>query len=235
MSVHGRSGRPSGTTQARTFGRKDRTTVTDAQCRTAWQLQSLLISYPDEQLAPRLPLISGVSAALPESLGDPLARFLAYASATPPVTLAAEYVATFDHHKRFSPYLTYFTHGDTRNRGMALLGIKHTYRRFGLILDDAELPDHLAVILEFAAAHPEPGRQLLTRYRAGLELLHRGLCDSGSPWTDVVDSVTATLPPLRSRDHDRIAHLAAAGPPDEAVGLDPFAPPEVISQGDLRR
>jgi nitrate reductase molybdenum cofactor assembly chaperone NarJ/NarW len=207
-------------------------TITNTHRATAWQVQSLLISYPDEQLLARIPLLRTATATLPASLAQPVTAFLDHADATPLAELAADYVTTFDHRKRFSPYLTYFAYGDTRKRGMALLRFKHAYRTAGLQLDDSELPDHLAVVLEFAATgNPVTGLRLLTEHRAGLEVMRLGLHETGSPWAHVLDSVSATLPPLGRRDHEAVARLVAEGPPEEEVGLAPFAPPEYMPQG----
>jgi nitrate reductase molybdenum cofactor assembly chaperone NarJ/NarW len=198
----------------------------------AWQVQSVSLSYPDPILVSRVPLLRAVTRALPEPVAAPLRTFFDHVEATPPTSLAADYVATFDHRKRFSPYLTYFSYGDTRKRGMALLRFKHAYRAAGLEPDDGELPDHLAVVLEFAATgDARVGRRLLLEHRAGLELMRLGLREAGSPWAGVLESVSATLPPLAGRDHDAVARLAAQGPPEEEVGLAPFAPPEFMPGG----
>ena len=45
------------------------------------------------------------------------------------------------------------------------------------------------------------------------------LRDAGSPWADVLDSVSATLPPLPGDQRHAVARLAAEGPPEEKVGL----------------
>lgn len=191
----------------------------------AWQVQSLLISYPDEALMDRRPLLRTATATLPAPLGEPLAGVLDHLDRTPLTEVAAEYVATFDHRRRFSPYLTYFAYGDTRKRGMALLRFKHAYRTAGLELAPDELPDHLAVVLEFAAtADPDLGRRLLVEHRAGLEVMRLGLHETASPWAGVLDSVSATLPALSGRDDTAVARLIAEGPPEEEVGLAPFAP-----------
>jgi nitrate reductase delta subunit len=191
----------------------------------AWQAQSLLLSYPDEQFAQRLALAARVAAALPDSVARPLLRFSAHAEQTAPADLAAAYVATFDHRKRCCPYLTYYAYGDTRKRGIGLLRLKQTYAAAGWSLGDDELPDHLAVVLEFAATDPATGTRLLTEHRAGLELLRLALNDDGSPWAHVLDSVSATLPALAGDDRDAVMRLAAQGPPEEQVGLDPYASP----------
>lgn len=200
-------------------------TGNDAQQRLAWQAQSLLLDYPDDRLLDRRPLLRAGTTALPQAVGEPLTRFLDHLDATPLPEIAAEYVSTFDHRKRCSLYLTYFRYGDTRKRGMALLRIKHAYQAAGLRLDDGELPDHLAVLLEFAAAEAKAGERLLIENRAGLELLRLGLHDGHSPWAAVLDSVSATLSPLHGKDRDAVARLAAQGPPEEEVGLDPYALP----------
>ncbi|MGI5221551.1 nitrate reductase molybdenum cofactor assembly chaperone [Nocardia sp. CA-290969] len=195
----------------------------------AWQAQSLLLGYPDETLHRNLGLLGTVAGTLPPPVGDPLARFLAHVQRSSLFELAADYVATFDHRKRFSPYLTYFAYGDTRKRGVALLRFKQTYQAAGLRLSDEELPDHLSVVLEFAASgHADTGLRLLTEHRAGLELMRRGLRETGAPWADVLDSVVATLPALAGREEDAIARLIAEGPPEESVGLAPFAPAQYL-------
>lgn len=196
----------------------------------AWQAQSLLLGYPDEPLLAQADLLRRVAATLDEPIGGPLRHFLDHIIGTPLSELAADYVATFDHRKRCCLFLTYYAHGDTRNRGMALLSLKQTYAAVGLRLVDDELPDHLAVILEYAAAQPDNGRALLIDHRAGLEVLRLALKDAGSPWVNVLNSVSATLPPLAGDQREAVARLAAQGPPAEQVGLAPFGPPEFMPE-----
>jgi nitrate reductase molybdenum cofactor assembly chaperone NarJ/NarW len=199
--------------------------------RTAWQLQSTMLAYPDAGFAWHLELVSHFAPSLPSAVAQPLLQFAGHAGRTPLTELAADYVSTFDHRRRCCLYLTYYQHGDTRNRGIALLKLKHAYRRAGLNLSDEELPDHLGVVLEFIAhSEVENGRALLLEHRAGVELLRIALADVGSPWRHVLDSVCATLPALRGDQHDAIARLAADGPPQEQVGLAPFAPPEYMPE-----
>ena len=54
--------------------------------------------------------------------------------------LAARYVETFDLRRRATLYLTYYAHGDTRERGMALLRLKKLYRAAGLPMDAPSCP-----------------------------------------------------------------------------------------------
>nr|WP_227466789.1 nitrate reductase molybdenum cofactor assembly chaperone [Nocardioides lijunqiniae] len=193
----------------------------------AWQSVSLLLDYPDPEMLARLDVIRAASQRLPQAVGDSIRAFADHLEAAPLPELQAEYVETFDNRRRCNLFLTYFAHGDTRKRGMALLRFKQTFLAAGYELGDAELPDHLCVVLEFAATvDQEQGRQLMLDHRAGLELLRISLADMSSPWASLLDAVTATLPPLRGDERDAVRRLAAEGPPEEEVGLAPFAAPQ---------
>ncbi|GAB3771748.1 nitrate reductase delta subunit [Nocardioides ginsengisegetis] len=208
-------------------GRRPRPALPAEQLTIAWQSVSLLLDYPDEAVLDRAGLIRAASRGLPPTLGDRIREFLDHLETTPLPELQADYVETFDTRRRCNLFLTYFAHGDTRKRGMALLRFKQTYLEAGWQLDDAELPDHLCVVLEFAATvDPERGRDLMLDHRAGLELLRLSLQDASSPWAPLVDAVTATLPRLRGDERDAVRRLAAEGPPEEEVGLAPFASPQ---------
>jgi nitrate reductase delta subunit len=192
-----------------------------------WQSASLLLDYPDDETLSRVELIRAASQRLPVSIATSLGSFLDHLESTPLPQLQADYVETFDNRRRCNLFLTYFAHGDTRKRGMALLRFKQTYLASGFELDEAELPDHLCVVLEYAATVDRVrGRDLMLDHRAGLELLRLSLHDLSSPWASVVDAVTATLPPLHGDERDAVRRLAAEGPPEEEVGLAPFAAPQ---------
>lgn len=201
------------------------------QLAAAWQSASLLLDYPDATLSERLALVGQATAALPDRVGKPLSRCAALLEAVPLEELQEDYVDTFDNRRRHNLFLTYFAHGDTRKRGVALLRFKQTYLQAGVEIDEStaagvELPDHLCVVLEFAATvDQEAGRRLILDHRAGLELLRMALAESRSRWAGAVEAVTATLPPLEGDDLDAVRRLAAEGPPEEEVGLTPYATP----------
>jgi nitrate reductase molybdenum cofactor assembly chaperone NarJ/NarW len=80
------------------------------------------------------------------------------------------------------------------------------------------------VVLEFAATVDQAqGERLLAEHVPVLELLRLSLQDSGSPYANLLTAILATLPPISTADRRRIAELAAQGPPNEDVGLEPFA------------
>jgi nitrate reductase molybdenum cofactor assembly chaperone NarJ/NarW len=194
-----------------------------------WQSASLLLGYPDDRLLADLPLVRRMIEPLPTAWADPLSGVVDHLATTPSVEAQAAYVETFDTRRRHNLFLTYFAHGDTRKRGVALLRFKQTYLQAGYVLDtDAggELPDHLCVVLEFAATvDRDRGRQLMLDHRAGLELLRLSLTETSSPWAGAVEAVCATLPALRGDERDAVRRLAAEGPPAEEVGLTPYGGP----------
>jgi nitrate reductase delta subunit len=145
--------------------------------------------------------------------------------------VAAEYVRTFDLARRCCLYLTYYAFGDRRRRGMALLSFNNAYRSAGFVPPADELPDHLAVVCNFAALAPDHGRALLVEHRAGVEALRLALSAAGSPYLDLVEALCSVLPSPAERDVARALELAREDPRSETVGLEPFAPPEYMRGG----
>ncbi len=190
-----------------------------------WALLSFALRYPEPGMRER---IADEVAALPGGAAhEALERVLATCDGE-----AADYVETFDLRRRASLYLTYYAHGDTRERGMALLRLKKLYRAAGLPMASRELPDHLCVMLAFAAlAPPGHGAALLTEHLPAIELLRLSLHDLESPYAHVLDAVAAGLPALSVSERGEVARLAREGPPDEAVGLEPYGPPEAMPAG----
>ncbi|MBF6322210.1 nitrate reductase molybdenum cofactor assembly chaperone [Nocardia cyriacigeorgica] len=211
--------------------------LSDRDRRLVWRTAALLLDYPSDATLKVLDQLAEAVAQLPDAVRTPLEAVVLHLRTTPPLELAAQYVETFDMRRRASLHLTFYAYGDTRKRGMALLRFKHAYRHAGVELGDEELPDHLPVLLEFAATvDPVGGERLLGEHVPVLELLRLSLSDSGSPYAGALAAVVATLPPLTTADRRKIAELAAQGPPEEEVGLDPFAmDPTMFEQAEGRR
>jgi nitrate reductase delta subunit len=194
----------------------------------ALQAASLCLDYPDQALLDAAPLLAETAGTLRAEAGAPLGRFVAHLAAAPLPELTRDYVDTFDLRRRCCLYLTYYSHGDTRKRGMALLRFTHAYHSAGLTVTGGELPDHLGIVCAVAARAPETGLALLRDHRAAVELLAAALHDTASPYADVLDTIRAVLPEPAPDDLERALRLAAEGPPSEEVGLEPFAPPEYM-------
>jgi len=188
--------------------------------RVVRQAASLLLSYPDEELVARVPL---VRSALAEQRVHDLDAFLDHVERTRLRELEREYVDVFDLSRRHALYLSYWTDGDTRRRGEVLARFKAAYRASGFLVDTSgELPDYLPMVLEFAAiADPEAGEALLREYRPSLELLRIGLVEDETPYAAVVTAVCATLPGASPADRAAVQAMVG-GPPTETVGLEPI-------------
>jgi nitrate reductase molybdenum cofactor assembly chaperone NarJ/NarW len=191
----------------------------------AWQAQSLLLGFPDAEMVGQLDLLRLVAIALDDPVGGPLGRFIDHVARTPAARLAADYVATFDH-----PDCCLFLTYGTPNRDTDVLRLEETYTGNGLRLTGNELPDHLGVMLEYAAAEPRTGAALLIEHRAALQMLRLGLRDTHSPWADVLDSVWATLPPMVGDEWLAVAHLAALRPSHEPIGVGAAGPSGIPRQ-----
>jgi nitrate reductase delta subunit len=193
------------------------------QDRLVWQAASLLLAYPDERLADRLRTVDELRACVTGPAADLLARTASALRMSDPMTRATDYVETFDLRRRSTLYLTYWTSGDTRNRGREMLAFAEVYRDAGVRPPDDEAPDYLPVVLEFAATvDPVAGRRLLVEYRVSIDVVRAALTDCRSPYADTVAAVCETLPAATDQDVRRAQRLAQAGPPAEAVGLQPF-------------
>ncbi len=193
-------------------------------------LVALLLQYPDtDLLAARAEIAEAVGSLEDSEQAAALRRFLPYWLETSPTRLQADYVACFDLGRRCSLHLTYPLHGERRERGMALLELKRRFQAAGVSIRGGELPDFLPVILEYAVIVPVDGAAVLAAHRVSLELLRAALHDAGDPHAHLVDAVCAGLGEASPAELERMRDIAAGGPPTESVGLEPFAPPEVMT------
>jgi nitrate reductase delta subunit len=185
--------------------------------RLVHQAAARCLAHPDDGLAADLALLE---AALPGADPDGarlLRPFLDHAAATAPAALSAEYTEVFDFGRRHCLYLTWWSDGDTRARGAALVRVQDAYRRHGLAPAAGELPDFLPMVLEFTAATGSDA--LLRAHRPGLELLRLALAEHGTPYAHPLAAVCAMLPGPSPRDAAAARALARGGPPREDVGL----------------
>ncbi|MFE5672683.1 nitrate reductase molybdenum cofactor assembly chaperone [Agromyces sp. NPDC056523] len=192
-----------------------------------YQAASICLSYPDDAVLGTAGLVRRALAESAPAAAPSFAPLLDWWAATPAADVQRAYVDVFDLSKRHALYLSYWTDGDTRRRGMVLVDFRQRYRDAGLELDGSgsrELPDHLPLVLEFARHRPEDGAALLQEYRPSLELIRLALAERESPYAGVVAAVCATLPGRSPADRQQAMAMASAGPPTESVGLEPYDP-----------
>ncbi len=183
------------------------------------------LSYPDEQLLERVPLMRAALGEFPKALA-PFADVLAALETKRLVDLQSQYVQEFDLGKRHALHLSYWTDGDTRRRGEVLGAFKKVYRGSDTLVNTrGELPDFLPMVLEFTATvDMAVGRELLQQYRPSLELIKFGLLRDNLAHTSIVQAICDTLPGSSPADEQAVMRMAGHGPPTESVGLDPYDP-----------
>ncbi|MDJ0354792.1 nitrate reductase molybdenum cofactor assembly chaperone [Paenarthrobacter sp. PH39-S1] len=212
------SSNKAGSKPATAGGRTDRD-------RAVYLAASWCLSYPDQEVLERLPLIRSVLKRHP-GVGEDFEPVLAHLSSGTPMDVQTRYVKEFDLGKRHALHLSYWTDGDTRRRGEVLGAFKQVYRRSDFLVDThGELPDYLPMVLEFAArVDVDAGRDLLIQYRPSLEMLRLGLLDDKLPHTRILQAICDTLPGKSPADQQAVMKMAGYGPPTESVGLEPYDP-----------
>lgn len=118
---------------------------------------ALLLGYPDAALrASALQLVDAIDeeGALPAARRAELRALAQELVRQDPMESEAHYVDTFDRGRATSLHLFEHVHGDSRDRGPAMVDLVQTYEKAGLLLGPDELPDHLCVVLEFASTQP---------------------------------------------------------------------------------
>lgn len=121
---------------------------------------AFLLRYPDATMRARLPDIHTVLRDPDSDLG-PVRR--AELDALMDRLLAdgleaeACYVDLFDRGRGTALHLFEHVHGDSRDRGPAMVDLVQTFEAAGLLLGPDELPDHLTVLLEYASTQPRAG------------------------------------------------------------------------------
>ena len=116
-----------------------------------------LLSYPDAELHEHLSAMRDVlrsEAAVTQNRLDELDALIAWLMATEALEIEANYVQLFDHGRATSLHLFEHVHGDSRDRGPAMIDLGQTYDKAGLYLAPDELPDYLPAVLEFVSTQP---------------------------------------------------------------------------------
>lgn len=118
---------------------------------------SLVLSYPTGELQAAMPEIGGVLAAdgrLTAATRRALRPLVESLGQDDIYDLQERFVMLFDRSRTLSLNLFEHVHGESRDRGGAMVSLVETYREAGFDPATSELPDHLPVLLEFLATRP---------------------------------------------------------------------------------
>ncbi|OGB68177.1 MAG: nitrate reductase molybdenum cofactor assembly chaperone [Burkholderiales bacterium RIFOXYC12_FULL_60_6] len=152
-----------------------------------------LLSYPDAQLRGdladmRQALLSekAIASARLEEL-DALINGLARGNT---LENEAEYVEVFDRGRATSLHLFEHVHGDSRDRGPAMIDLAQTYEKAGLFLGPDEMPDYLPVVLEFVSTQPpKEARAFLGEMAHIFNAIFNALQQRNSPYASVLGAL----------------------------------------------
>jgi nitrate reductase molybdenum cofactor assembly chaperone NarJ/NarW len=117
-----------------------------------YKVLSALLDYPTEDLVAAVPdLRAALEAerALPPAVIQRLEPLLAEFTSDDLFELQERYIGLFDRVRTLSLHLFEHVHGDSRDRGQALVDLAQLYERHGFALSTSELPDYLPAFLEF--------------------------------------------------------------------------------------
>lgn len=151
-----------------------------------------LLLYPDAELKDNLEEIKSAVTASPleEKQKEKLLIFISHMKETPLSDLQKDYVATFDIGKKASLNLFEHMHGDSRERGSAMLNLKKLYEEKGLTVETEELPDFLPMFLEFLSGlNRDEAMVLLDSAAPHIASIDVALKKEESPWQAVTGAI----------------------------------------------
>jgi nitrate reductase delta subunit len=125
--------------------------------RKTLKVLSALLTYPTAELQAAVPEMRAALDAenrLPQKNRHRIDRILEELADGDLFDLQERYVLLFDRTRSLSLHLFEHVHGESRDRGQAMVDLKALYERHGLFMSSSELPDHLPLFLEFLSAIP---------------------------------------------------------------------------------
>jgi len=120
---------------------------------------SALLSYPTQALQAAMPDLKAAideEGLLPGAARRMLEPLLVEIANADLYELQERYVLLFDRTRSLSLHLFEHVHGESRDRGQAMINLKAQYEDAGLHIDAAELPDFVPLFLEFVSTRPRP-------------------------------------------------------------------------------
>lgn len=192
-----------------------------------YQILSALLTYPEPELVAALPELE---AGLPVPMRARVASLLAHLAENDMITLQQEYVQTFDRTPTHSLHLFEHIHGESRDRGQAMVDLMEEYKKHGLEMCPDELPDYVPLFLEFLSQldSDEAAARLLGDAVHVLAHIGCKLDANGSVYAGVFD-VLESLSPVQAEElseppiKDMDEALETFGP--GADGVEPLLKP----------
>src|SRR5262249_18310487 len=189
-----------------------------------FKVLSALLTYPSaelQQATNEMRMALEIDGLLPGAVADQIDRLIDEIAAGDLYDLQEPYVLLFDRTRSLSLHLFEHVHGESRDRGQAMIDLKGLYEKNGLAMGANELPDFLPLFLEFLSTRPlAEARKLLGQPAHILSALAERLRKRHSAYEAVFRALVA-LASAKPKEGE-ISPLLAAPDPDatDLVALD---------------
>jgi len=131
----------------------------------SFKVLSALLTYPTREVveaAPAMREVVRTEGLLPRRVERPLLELIGELESRDLFDLQERYVFLFDRTRSLSLHIFEHIHGESRDRGQAMVDLAMHYEKNGLVMREGELPDYLPLFLEFLATRPfEEAQELL--------------------------------------------------------------------------
>ena len=183
--------------------------------RKTLKVLSALLTYPTAELQAAVPEMRAALDAenrLPQKNRDRIDRILEEMAKGDLFDLQERYVLLFDRTRSLSLHLFEHVHGESRDRGQAMVDLMALYEQHGLAMTSSDLPDHLPLFLEFLSELPETEAQDLIEQTAHvLEAIRLRLKKRKATYSSVFSCAQALA---HAKPQDAVV-TALMGEPDE--------------------
>jgi len=183
-----------------------------------YRLVAALLEYPDAPLIDAVQEMRAMARserAFGVEVREKLERFLDYLGSRDLLALQENYVALFDRGRATSLHLFEHVHGESRDRGQAMIDLVQTYEKHGMLLQPGQLPDYLPVFLEYLSIlEPSDARALLGETTAILQSITAELSRRNSHYAYVIGALLP-LAGAGGADLPEAAHDDDAGKPHD--------------------
>jgi len=181
-----------------------------------FKLLGLLLTYPEGTVfsaSEELVLILREEALLPEKSIEKINAFLTTQRSRDLMDVQEEYVETFDRGRAHCLHLFEHIHGESRDRGQAMVDLSQTYAEKGLKIDSSELPDYLPLFMEYLSiCEFLEASGLLGEAIDVIAMIGTKLKKTNSPYADIFESIEA-LSAVKA-DEVKVKEALAKAPKD---------------------
>lgn len=201
----------------------------------SYRALALLLSYPTETTRALLPTAAAIlqgDRRIPPAVRRALGKLAEEICSSDLYEAQERYVWLFDRTRSLSLNLYEHVHGESRDRGQAMVALLELYRSNGLELSANELPDHLPVFLEFLSILPEDeAASLLGEASHVLHAIGERLHKRTSPYRAVFGALSALA--AHPADREALASLLAEPDdnPDDLEAMDKLWAETAVSFG----